>query len=155
MHIIMDVLLVGVILFATYSGYKKGFLATLTRTIALFLAVVIAAALHKSAASIFNLPPILANILAFILVFLLSLLFFKLVSFLITRVFKGSKVLKKTNAFLGMILGFVLGIFYAWVISVLFGAVAPIFAGDVVGKSIVLEFFYSYNPLTLLNIFIF
>lgn len=153
MELIIDFALLAIIFFATFKGFSNGFVKTLTSTISLVLAVVFAALFHENMAKIFNLPPLYASILAFILVFVLSILFFKLISLLFTKIFKGSKFLKGTNKVLGLLLGLLLGLFYAWVISAIAGTILKVVYPQLLADTSVMKYLYEVNPLAYLNIF--
>lgn len=152
MSILIDLILVGIIVFNALKGMKKGFVSMAVRTLSIIMAIIASVLLCDNLAKLFDMNEIIAKILAFIIIFVLSLLLFRL-SDRLTRKFDNNKIVKKTNEILGLIFGILLGIFYAWVLSLLLGVILDLFAENVVYNSFLLESLYSFSPLELFNIF--
>lgn len=95
---------------------------------------------------------------ALILIFTVSMIACTVVSFVINSVFK-LPVLNSANKLMGIALGVVCAVFFAWVFSngaVMFfegmKAIAPYtFNDESIKSSVLINFFYNFNPYTLLN----
>ncbi|MBQ3182955.1 MAG: CvpA family protein [Clostridia bacterium] len=98
----------------------------------------------------------ISNILGFALVFIALLIVLGIITFILDKICK-LPVLKSANTLLGLILGAVLGLFFAWLIAAVAGGALPhlskaypeVFDPMTMENSIVLKWLYNFNPLTL------
>ena len=99
-----------------------------------------------------------SNVLGFILVFVILMVALKIVTFIVDKIFK-LPVLRGANTLLGIVLGALMGFLMAWLIaSVVGGSVAALHTAfpdaiseTLVEDSVVLKFFYHFNPLTFIK----
>lgn len=162
MNIVADILIVLIIAGFAIAGWKRGFIKILPGIINVAAALVVASSLCSLVGALWPLheSELIAKIIAFILVFVVMLFVMKLLRFTLDKICEKT-FFKLPNKILGIIFGFVLGVFYAWTFSTLIGALLPVlvknfpdlFTSDLVEKSYILKLFYNFNPLTLIKIF--
>ncbi len=100
----------------------------------------------------------ISNILGFVLVFIVLLIALGLITIFLDKVCK-LPILKTANTLLGIILGALLGLLFAWLIAAVAGGALPhitkaypeVFDPMTMENSIVLRWLYNFNPLTLFN----
>lgn len=98
----------------------------------------------------------ISNILGFVLIFIALLIVLGIITFVLDKICK-LPVLKSANKLLGIVLGAVLGLFFAWLLAAAIGGVLPylskaypeVFDPATMESSIVLKWLYNFNPLTL------
>ena len=98
----------------------------------------------------------ISNILGFGLVFIALLLVLGIFTIILDKICK-LPVLKTANTFLGIVLGAVLGLLFAWLIAAVIGGALPqlskaypeAFDPMTMENSVVLRWLYNFNPLTL------
>ncbi|NQT49306.1 CvpA family protein [Candidatus Kuenenbacteria bacterium] len=111
--ITLDYILLGLILVIAFLGYKKGFLESLGSIIGIIAAVIVAGRYFPNVAVWFG-GTNFSNIIAFIVIFSLTIKIVSLLFWVLGKVFKIVTVLPFISSFdrlLGLILGFVEGIF--------------------------------------------
>ena len=98
----------------------------------------------------------ISNILGFGLVFIVLLIVLGIVTVILDKICK-LPVLKSANKLLGLLLGTLAGLVFAWLIAAVIGGVLPhlskaypeTFDPAIMENSIVLKWLYNFNPLTL------
>lgn len=100
----------------------------------------------------------ISNILGFVLVFIVLLIVLGIITIVLDKICK-LPVLKSANKLLGILIGAVLGLFFAWLLAAAMGGALPylskafpeVFDPMTMENSIVLKWLYNFNPLTLIN----
>ncbi|MBR5515963.1 MAG: CvpA family protein [Clostridia bacterium] len=161
MSIAADIIIVFIIAGFLISGWRLGFFKILPGIVNIAAALIAAWALCDIAAQLFPLHDnkTVAKILAFIILFVIMIFVVKIFRFLMDKICRN-KILKAPNKLLGVIIGLLLGVFYAWSFSNILGSAEPwlsrlfpeIFTGDLVENSMILKMFYNFNPLTAINL---
>lgn len=100
---------------------------------------------------------ILSNAISFIVIFVLALIILRLVSKFIIVLFKAP-IIRTADKTAGIILGVVNALFVLWVLSLVIsagvgalGSYIPDWFGDTVEKSVILKFFASHNPISIIK----
>ncbi|MBR6917829.1 MAG: CvpA family protein [Clostridia bacterium] len=100
---------------------------------------------------------IISNVLAFIVLFIVAMIVLRLVSKLILVIFKAP-IIRTADHIAGLALGTVSALIVLWVLSLALSAgvnalgnCVPSWFGDTVSNSVILKFFASNNPITVLN----
>lgn len=109
---VIDWIILAVILFAMYWGWRKGFIASLIHLGALIFNFYFLGQLYPLLAntirSKYSLPPLLANIIAIFFVIILIVVLVRIVISLMNALVKALK-LSKINRFFGLLLGLLNG----------------------------------------------
>lgn len=116
--VIIDYILLGLILIIALLGFKKGFLESLGSIIGLVVAAIIASRFYPVVADWFG-GTNFSNVIAFILIFSLAIKIVSLLFWVMGKIFQVVTVLPFVSSFnrmLGLILGFVEGVFVLAVI---------------------------------------
>lgn len=181
MSMLLDVIVLAVIAISVIVNVKRGFVKSLLNFVGFFVALIcaylaipvlmptleapIAEALKTydgSSGSLSDLlsmnitPEIIAKVLSFMILFMLINIAVKIAAWLIDKFFK-LPVLKQANKLLGFILGLIVGLFYAQLLSIFFFtfsefliATLDFFTREAFEGSVVARWLFEFNFFKLL-----
>ncbi|MCX6164436.1 MAG: CvpA family protein [Ignavibacteriae bacterium] len=143
----LDVIILVIVLFLAYLGYRRGFLVSVFSLISIIIGIVLATKFHAGFALILNKfikDARILNLVSFIIIFLLIYL---AGIFLAGKLSKISKLTKSFDKILGIILGAIKGLLVASLIIIFLKSFG--FMGDNVFRSSSLyPYVYRFAPDT-------
>lgn len=162
MAIVLNFIILAVLLVPTICGMTRGFVKTAAHLLRFGLAFFVASAFSKPFSLILlrtdwlqslgeGLAGLIAVVISFILLFLLSLLLLGLIAKFLTLLIEKIPLIGGINHILGLAIGFLQGVFYAWIAAHALVLILPVVFPEVaVFDAGVLKFFYEINPVRLL-----
>lgn len=168
---IVDLVLVAVILLCAFVGHRKGALATLISLVggiaALVLALLLSSPVSRFVSDTFlqsalQEPIAVADTLAYgVTFFVLLIVFLIVVRILISLAKKFNKIplLGGANRTLGLVLGLLQGLVFAWAVAGVFHLILPYlqtlgsqaFSGFDEEATVLYRLIYRFNPITFVN----
>ncbi len=162
MAIVLNLIILAVLIVPAICGMTKGFVKTAAHLLRFVLAFAVASSFSKPASLIVlktgwlqsiseGLAEPLAVVLSFVLLFVLSLLLLGLIARFLTVLVEKIPLIGGLNHILGLALGFLQGVFYAWIAAHALVLILPVVFPEIaVFDAGVLKFFYEINPVRLL-----
>lgn len=162
MAIALNFIILAALLAPTICGLARGFVKTAAHLFRFVLAFAVASAFSGPFSHVLlrggwiqeiteELAEHLAVTLAFLLFFVVSLLALGLIARFLTFLVEKIPLISGLNHILGLGLGFLQGVFYAWIAAHILVLVLPLVFSDIaVFDAEVLKFFYELNPVRLL-----
>ena len=179
MSMILDVIVIATIILSTVVYTKRGFIKGIFGLLGFLIAMVAASVTKPFLIPVFSTPiknvldgavggllshifntestaESIAGVIAFAVLFVLYLIAVRLLTVLLDRVCK-LPILKKANRLLGFVLGLVIGLLYAQIISLvlftfseLFLAVQEVITAEAFEGSVIAKWMFEFNIFRLL-----
>lgn len=162
MTTVLNLIVIAVLLIPTVLGLKNGFVKTAAHLLRFVLAFAVASAFSKSLSQILlktawlqgmgeGLAGPVSVVVSFVALFVLSLILLGLIARFLTLLIEKIPIIGALNHILGLALGFLQGIFAAWIAAQVLVLILPVVSSSIdVFSASVLKFFYDINPVRLL-----